>query len=104
MHELIYAGNEVRQLLEKEYPDAKFEDASDMIHEERFSIDIDGEKDELEESFYVFAMKNGFVLDCFAFQIMLQLPTNQKEIDKTSTKINKWMDMAGIEHKQKELE
>lgn len=39
--ELIYAGTKVENLVKKQFPGAKIIDASDMIHHERFEIELD---------------------------------------------------------------
>ncbi len=54
MYDLIYAGDEHYKLIQTElrerFPDAIFEDASDMIHEGRFSIEVDVPTDEYRQA------------------------------------------------------
>lgn len=68
MHSLVYAGKDVEELLKKEYPECKITDASDYIHTERFEF----EEDNIEEDdFYIFAIRNGFALNCLGFNLKL---------------------------------
>lgn len=39
--DLMYDNDECQQAIAKQYPSAVFEDASDIVHEERFSVQID---------------------------------------------------------------
>ena len=41
MHDLIYGGNEYIDDIKEIFPTAKIEDASDEIHEDRISIEVD---------------------------------------------------------------
>lgn len=68
MHELIYAGREVEDLVRKKYPDAVLTDASDYIHTERFEFDAGCDKDE----FYIFAIREGFAEACLGFSLMMR--------------------------------
>lgn len=56
MHELIYANEEVEEIIKHKYPQAKTKDASDFIHTERFECDIEGISD---NEFYPFAIGEG---------------------------------------------
>jgi len=96
MKELIYAGEEVENLCRKEYPSAIIEDASDFIHEERFSFEAP-ELDELE--FYRFATKNLFVLECLKFQVISMWP---KDTATDDAKAIMSAVMDEVEHIQKE--
>lgn len=84
MRELVYDGD-AKPLIIKNFPEVKIRDASDEIHVGRFEIELDDEK---EESFYIFAIKEGFVLNCLAWQLMIQ-----DDIEKCKTISKK----AGIE-------
>ena len=54
-------------LIKAKFPDAKFEDGSDYIHEHRFSFESElGEPDD----FIAFAIKEGFAFSCFAIQLL----------------------------------
>lgn len=46
MNDLIYGGNDYKKELSELFPSAVFENASDEIHEDRISIDVDIEQDE----------------------------------------------------------
>ena len=73
MYDLIYAENhqdykEIKETIKLEYPQAIVKDASDQIHEYRFSVVFDiGEKDWL-----VFMIRNGFALRSLNFQLILR--------------------------------
>ena len=69
MKDLIYAGKEVEKLCREKFPDAKIEDTSDYIHEERFSINL---PDKQKEDFYRFAIEEGFIEVSFCFQLALR--------------------------------
>jgi len=75
MRELIYAGKNVEQLIRKEFPTVKIVDASDIVHRERFEIELDVEK----KKFYHFAIRNGFAGACFVF--LCKLMNKDKEIE-----------------------
>lgn len=68
-YDLVYAGDEVLALVKKQYPQAKTKDASDDIHTERFELQIE---DVEPKDFYIFAMKEGFALECLGFQIRMR--------------------------------
>ena len=40
MYDLIYAGRDVQNAVLNRFPEAKIEDASDFIHEERFAVEL----------------------------------------------------------------
>jgi len=67
MTELIYAGEEVKKIIKKAYPEAEFRDASDEIHTDRFEVSIRMK----ELGFYKFALQKGFALCCFRFRFKL---------------------------------
>jgi len=68
MIELIYGPSSVIDIIKKSYPTAKFVDASDFIHTERFEVSIDG-IEPLE--FYKLAVREQFIELCLGLQIML---------------------------------
>lgn len=72
MYELIYGSLSIQVIIEKEFPDAIFEDASDCIHPERFSVTFSDGSEEFENRFYVFAGINGFLSSCLSFQLLLR--------------------------------
>ena len=56
MHDLIYGGNEYIDDIKEIFPTAKIEDASDEIHEDRISIEVDLERKE----YFRLIILNGF--------------------------------------------
>lgn len=74
--ELVYDTNEIRAKCAERFPQAKFEDASDEVHENRFSIEGDIPKVE----FYLFAYHEGFIGSCFQF--LLQNSGMAKEMSQ----------------------
>lgn len=68
VHQLIYTGKDVEEIIKKAYPEAVITDASDYIHAERFECDIEGITD---DEFYVFALRQGFANYCLAFSLMM---------------------------------
>jgi len=92
MYELIYGNKSVRQALEKQYPDAKFEDASDDVHPERFAFESN---QVAEDEFYPFVMKEGFALTCLRLQLMLR-DGRKEAVAENKPKIEKWMAIAEI--------
>lgn len=78
MYDLIYADGKARTVLEKAFPRAKFEDASDFIHTERFSIEL-----EIEESDYrMQVLKLGLALVSFNFQLWSMDKPKEPEKEK----------------------
>jgi len=69
MYDLIYADYNAQEILEKKYPNAKFEDASDEIHRNRFSVDIE-EKECDEKDYLKFLLESGLFPVSFNFQLM----------------------------------
>jgi len=70
MIELIYGSASVMDIIKKNYPTAKFVDASDFIHTERFEVHIDN-VDPLD--FYKLAVREQFTEICFGLQVILGL-------------------------------
>ena len=67
MNELVYAGQDVERIIKERWPAAVITDASDYIHTERFSVDIEGVED---DEFYVFAIREGFASVCFTLLML----------------------------------
>src|SRR3712207_6458237 len=65
--ELIYDG-EAWPVVEKHWPDAKFKDASDFIHESRFEVEIPGVT---EDEFYPVMIREGFGACCFGLMLLV---------------------------------
>lgn len=91
-HELIYAEESLSKIIKKEFPETVFTDASDMIHNERFEIDIETEDVDIEKNFYIYAIKNGFAFNCFTFTLMTY---DKKEVEK----IREWVKEINAELK-----
>jgi len=76
MYEMVYSDRAVLDLLRVRFPSALFEDASDEFRPHRFCIEVDVTKEE----FYLFALREGFALACFGFQVMLQDPSQREAV------------------------
>ncbi len=75
MYDLIYVGDEQYTLAQTElrerFPDAILEDASDYIHEGRFSIEVDVPTEEYRQAI----LDLGLAMISFDFQLfMMQKP------------------------------
>ena len=94
-YDLIYAPHEVEEIIKKKYPNAKIKDASDYIHTERFECEIEGIT---KDDFYPFAIANGFVECCLAFQIeMTSLKFKefkQGEHEEILNRIDNWIKLS----------
>jgi hypothetical protein len=77
--ELVYGPISVQDLIRSKWPDAVFNDASDIVHTERFEVKIPGVT---EDGFYPFAIKEGFARACFALELMLQMGSGAAKIKK----------------------
>ena len=88
LEELVYGGKDVEELIKAKFPSANTEDASDDIHENRFSLSIE---DTNEDDFYVYAIQKGFADLCFKFALMLRIP-NPKDAEK----IKGWIAKANV--------
>ena len=75
--ELVYDDDKTRQLIQEQYPQAKITDASDDIHSERFQVDIEGVE---PKDFYIFAIKEGFALECLGFQLRMRMADKIQEV------------------------
>lgn len=83
MYDLIYGGNKYKEELYELFPTAKFEDASDEIHEDRISIEVDLE----EKDFLRIIILNGF-LDLSLHANLFVMDSDNK--DKISSWIEEW--------------
>jgi len=84
-HELIYCESSIQDVIKKEFPEAVFTDASDIVHTERFSVDIESESENIERDFYIFAIKKGFAKCCFCFELLLR---------QNPSEISKWIELV----------
>jgi len=66
--ELIY-DESARAPIKERWPEADIRDASDDIHEGRFEVFLKGVT---EMDFYVFALSEGFILNCLGFLFKVQ--------------------------------
>jgi hypothetical protein len=76
--ELVYAGKDVETLIKQKWPNAVVKDASDMVHEERFDLEI---SDITEDDFYPFAISEGFADCCMGFELCVQCG-DTKDLDR----------------------
>ena len=83
--ELVYDGKGVEDIIKKQYPNCKIEDASDYIHEQRFQVTV---KD-TQDNFWLFALKKGFATLCLGFSIEMyeDMPRIQKLMKLAKIKI-----------------
>ena len=88
MYDLIYADYKAREILEKRYPNAKFEDASDEIHHERFSIDIK-ESEHNERDYLKFLLESGLYSVSFDFQLMKVSKEHVHKINNAAKELKK---------------
>jgi len=88
-YDLIYGNSEVENLILKKYPQAKIKDASDDIHTERFECEI---ADIDDDTFYPFAIKEGFARLCLKFELTLQSLGFKDMHDKAKTDLDKWIE------------
>jgi hypothetical protein len=68
MNDLIYAGADAERSIAGAFPDARIEDASDFIHEERFSVTL---PDALEDTYLKHVIANGLGSVSLSVQLML---------------------------------
>ena len=69
MYDLLYCGEheqEIRAMVEKEFPDATIKNASDDIHRGRFSIEMDCNDDD----WMLFVMRHGIHEISFEWQVL----------------------------------
>lgn len=87
LRELVYADLSAWKEIEEAFPGKfKYQDASDMIHEDRFEITGDVPEDE----FYPWAIKTGLSQVCLCFQLMMH-------DKKGCEKIRGWLDKLKAE-------
>lgn len=70
MDELVYGPRQARDWIQKKYPEATFEDASDDIHPERFRVSVPGVE---RIDFFKFAFLEGFLDSCFQFHLLVRM-------------------------------
>jgi len=85
MFDLIYTENrkdyeEIKQIIETNYPQAKVEDSSDHVHENRFSVELKIEYDD----WFMFCLNHGFPLCSLDFQILLR--SEPKKVEELLSK------------------
>ena len=88
MYDLIYADYKAREILEKRYPKATFEDASDEVHHERFSIDIE-ESEYNERDYLKFLLESGLFSVSFDFQLMRHSKDQAHKINNAAKELKK---------------
>jgi len=69
--ELIYDNEETIDIIRMAYPHAKFEDARDMIHDERFEV-LFGDDGPTTDEFYRFACREGFARGILGFELSIR--------------------------------
>ncbi|MHC4644205.1 MAG: hypothetical protein ACYTBJ_01790 [Planctomycetota bacterium] len=79
MEDLIYASDEAIPALKEKYPSALFADASDMVHEERFSIVIP-DKDFDQREYYRFMIREGLALVSLNIQLAMRVSGKQHDM------------------------
>jgi len=83
MYDLIYCADfkdygKIKEKILEHYPEAKIEDASDDVHQARFSVEL---SDVEETNFQMMAIKEGFALCSLSIQLMrLEKPKDLKEL------------------------
>lgn len=77
MYDLVYSDNNDRVLVEQRFPDARIEDASDFVHDERFSVELPPEK---RREYLVWAIKAGLGGVSFTLQMMVRDPKSHAEL------------------------
>jgi hypothetical protein len=76
MEDLIYAEDEVAKIISARYPSAVFEDASDMVHEERFGVKV---SDVAEEEWFEFLVKAGIATVSLNVQLAMRIPGKSQD-------------------------
>lgn len=69
MYDLIYGPEEWFQEILEKFPDAKFEDARDYLHEDRFAVRIPTIEDTLGEEWLHALLDLGMIEYSFCFQL-----------------------------------
>lgn len=80
--ELVYAGeceSEAQSTIKEYFPDSKFEDASDEIHEGRFEVSLPHEQ---RDDFYVRMIVEGLARACLGFELMIRMPESHDEVKR----------------------
>ena len=76
MNDLIYGGDDYKKELSEIFPSAVFEDASDDIHRDRISLEVDIEQDE----YLRLIAFNGFVNMSLCAQLFFMDKDNKNKI------------------------
>jgi hypothetical protein len=84
MYDLIYCGKDVEEIIKKRFPNAVIKDASDYVHDERFSIE---DEDLNEDEYYPFIIKEGIGGCSFNLQLMMLQKQNTE-------KLLKWIEIS----------
>ena len=71
IRELIYGPTDIQKAILERFPEAKFEDARDWIHDERFLVVIPSAT---RREFFRFAVKEGIALICLGIQVEIYQP------------------------------
>lgn len=74
--ELVYDSG-AWPFIQERWPQAVWEDASDFIHEDRFSVTIPGIT---PADFYPPIMVEGWAEACFGFELSIRLPERHDEV------------------------
>ena len=73
--ELIYEylQDDDKRAIRETFPSARFEDASDMVHEEREELTVDTAEWD-DKKFFLLAARRGFALSCLGIQMHMYEP------------------------------
>jgi hypothetical protein len=89
MTELIYDEIKVFNLIKEKYPDAIYEDATDMVHTDRFSVKIESIDSIENDEWIEFCLKEGFLLNCLGAQLKLRDKDFKEYQDKVMNIFNR---------------
>lgn len=88
MYDLIYSGRNAWETIKKQYPEAKIEDASDMVHRERFSVTLD-EKGFDENEYFKFLICSGLSQVSFSFKMSMVTKEKHPKIKRAFDELRK---------------
>lgn len=77
--ELVYADQEAIDWFRDTWPQARFEDARDMIHDQRFHVLVPGVS---EDEAYPLLIAEGFALVCLGLGIILHQPERKADVER----------------------
>jgi len=89
MIDLIYDTIEAQKVILKKFPEARFQDASDDIHPDRFEVDIEIEN---EDKWWEFCVKAGLGVVSLGFQLRLRNEHNKDKHKEFIDKVTKWVE------------